>query len=335
MKVAVFSAQQHDQEHLVPMLREAGMEPVLDERRLTPETVGDAAGADAVCAFTNDDLCAATLDGLQRHGIHVVTLRCSGHNNLDDEHARRIGMRVARVPAYSPNAIAEHAVALLMTLNRHTHFAWKRTRRGDFRLNNLVGFDVAQRSVGVVGTGKIGAAFARIMLGFGARVRAMDPYPDPELQAAGVTYTELDDLLAASDVVCLMCPLTRDNHHMINAETLARMPRGAILINTARGALVDTDAVEAALDSGQLGAAGLDVYEDEGPVFFRDWTGTPDGVPDARLVRLTRRDNVLVTGHQAFLTHEGLTGIAETTVHNLQVLARDPEGHEELPGRLV
>ncbi|PYG03474.1 D-lactate dehydrogenase [Thioalkalivibrio sp. ALE21] len=335
MKVAVFSAQQHDHEHLVPLMREAGMEPVMDERRLTPESVNDAAGADAVCAFTNDDLGAATLDGLHALGIRVIALRCSGHDNLDHEHAASLGMRAGRVPAYSPSAIAEHAVALLMTLNRHTHFAWQRTRRGDFRLNHLAGFDVAQRNVGVIGTGKIGAIFCRIMQGFGARVRAMDPYPDPELQAAGVTYTDLDGLLSESNVVCLMCPLTRDNRHLINADTLARMPRGAILINTARGPLVDTDALEAALDSGQLGAAALDVYEDEGPVFFRDWSGTEGGVPDERLVRLTQRDNVLVTGHQAFLTHEGLTGIAETTVRNLQVLSRDPEGHEELPGRLV
>ncbi|WP_019594558.1 2-hydroxyacid dehydrogenase [Thioalkalivibrio sp. ALM2T] len=331
MQVAVFSTQQHDRECLVPALEAAGMTPRLFTERLTAETAHQAAGARAVCVFTNDDLHGPVLDALASHGIQVIALRCSGYDNLDVEHAQRLGIRVARVPAYSPNAIAEHAVALLMTLNRKTHRAWDRTRRGDFRLDHLTGFDLVGRTVGVVGTGRIGQAFARIMLGFGCRVLAHDPYPNADLQAAGVTYLELEPLLEASQVVSLSCPMTRDNHHLINAERLALLPHGAVLINTARGALVDTDAAEAALESGQLGGFALDVYEDEAGLFFRDWSLS--GLPDRRLARLMQRDDVLVTGHQAFLTREALGNIADTTVANLTALYRDPEAQPE--GRIV
>ncbi|MFO8004351.1 2-hydroxyacid dehydrogenase [Thioalkalivibrio sp.] len=331
MNVVVFSTQQHDREHLVPALVAAGMTPRLQVERLTADTVHLAHGADVVCVFTNDDLHRRVLDGLADQGVHVVALRCSGYDNLDVDRARERGMRVARVPAYSPNAIAEHAVALLMTLNRRVHIAWDRTRRGDFRLDHLTGFDLVGRPVGVVGTGRIGQAFARIMLGFGCQVAAHDPYPNGELQAAGVEYLELDALLARSDVLSLSCPLTRANRHLINADTLARLPRGAVLINAARGALVDTDAAEAALDSGQLGGLAMDVYEDEASLFFRDWSLS--GLPDRRLARLMQRDDVLVTGHQAFLTHEALTNIADTTVSNLTTLHQDPDAQPE--GRVV
>ena len=333
MQVALFSAQSHDRECLVPALREAAMQPHLHAMRLTAETAGAAAGADAVCAFTNDDLGREVLDTLAAHGIRVVVLRCSGYDNLDVEHARHLGMRVARVPAYSPNAIAEHGVALLLALNRGVHRAWERTRRGDFRLDGLVGFDLVRATAGVIGTGRIGAAFARILLGFGSRVLAHDPYPDPVLQAAGVSYVDLETLLAEADVVSLNCPLTADNRHLIDARALARMRRGAFLINTARGALVDTDAALAALESGQLGALGIDVYEDEAALFFHD--SSQAGIPDRRLARLMQRDDVLVTGHQGFLTREALANIAESTVYNLQVLARDPDGREPLEGRVV
>ncbi|WP_018867915.1 MULTISPECIES: 2-hydroxyacid dehydrogenase [unclassified Thioalkalivibrio] len=331
MKVAVFSTQQHDREHLIPALVAAELVPVVYAERLTAETAHLARGADAVCVFTNDDLHRRVIDGLADQGIHVIALRCSGYDNLDVARARERGVRVGRVPAYSPNAIAEHAVALLMTLNRRVHRAWERTRRGDFRLDHLTGFDLVGRTVGVVGTGRIGQAFARIMLGFGCRVLAHDPYPNAELQAAGVEYQDLDTLLAASSVVSLSCPMTPENRHMINADTLARMPRGAFLINTARGALVDTDAAEVALDSGQLGGFALDVYEAEAGLFFHDWSLA--GLPDRRLARLMQRDDVLVTGHQAFLTHEALTNIADTTVANLTTLHQNPDAQPE--GRVV
>ncbi|MGM0552406.1 MAG: 2-hydroxyacid dehydrogenase [Pseudomonadota bacterium] len=333
MKVAMFSTQQHDREFLQPALVTAGMTPLVYAERLTAETVHLARGTDAVCVFTNDDLHRRVIDGLADQGIHVVALRCSGYDNLDVTRARERGVRVGRVPAYSPNAIAEHAVALLMTLNRRVHRAWERTRRGDFRLDHLTGFDLAGRTVGVVGTGRIGQAFARIMLGFGCRVVAHDPYPNAELQGAGVVYHDLDTLLAESAVVSLSCPMTPENRHMINADTLARMPRGAFLINTARGALVDTDAAEVALESGQLGGLALDVYEGEAGLFFQDWS--LPGLPDRRLARLMQRDDVLVTGHQAFLTREALNNIAESTINNLEILAHDPDGHEPLEGRVV
>lgn len=331
MRVALFSVQQHDHEFLIPALREAGMEPLVHTQRLTAETVSAAAGADAVCVFTNDDLGRRVLDGLQRHGIHTVALRCSGHDNLDVDHARTLGIRAARVPAYSPHAIAEHAVALLMTLNRRVHIAWDRTRRGDFRLDHLTGFDLFGRPVGIVGTGRIGQAFAHIMLGFGCRVAAFDPYPTAALEAAGVTYMDLTALLAQSEVLSLSCPLTPDSHHLIDAAALARLPRGALLINTARGGLVDTDAAEAALGSGQLGGLAIDVYEGEAPLFFRDWSLA--GLPDRRLARLMHRENVLVTGHQAFLTREALENIASTTVANIRALFADPAAQPD--GRVV
>ncbi|WP_018937466.1 MULTISPECIES: 2-hydroxyacid dehydrogenase [unclassified Thioalkalivibrio] len=333
MRVTVFSVQQHDREFLLPAFQAADMKPLLHAERLTAETVHLATGSDAVCVFTNDDLHRRVIDGLADHGVHVVALRCSGYDNLDIDRARERGVRVARVPAYSPNAIAEHAVALLMTLNRRVHLAWDRTRRGDFRLDHLTGFDLVGRSVGIVGTGRIGQAFARIMLGFGCRVAAHDPYPNAELQAAGVQYLELDALLAQSEVLSLSCPLTRENRHLINSDSLARLPRGAFLINTARGALVDTDAAEAALESGQLGGLAMDVYENEASLFFRDWSLA--GLPDRRLARLMQRDDVLVTGHQAFLTREALTNIADHTVTNLQVLAANTEAAATLEGRVV
>ncbi|WP_038052468.1 2-hydroxyacid dehydrogenase [Thioalkalivibrio sp. ALJ1] len=333
MQVAVFSTQAHDREFLAPAFQEAGFEARFIEDKLDMESVAQAEGAGAVCAFVNDDLGASVLDRLSEYGIRAIALRCAGCDNLDREHARSLGMQCARVPAYSPNAVAEHALALLLALNRHIPQAWARVRQGNFGLTGLVGFDLAQCTVGVIGTGNIGAAFARAMQGIGSRVLAYDPYPNAELQAAGVEYRELEDLLAVSQVVSLHCPLTPETRYLMDAERIARLPRGAILINAGRGKLLDTDAAEAALISGQLGGLGLDVYEDEAGLFFYDWSA--DGLPDERLARLMQRDDVLVTGHQAFLTREALSSIAQQTTDNLHAMLEDPTAGAMLDGRIV
>ncbi|WP_018860988.1 MULTISPECIES: 2-hydroxyacid dehydrogenase [unclassified Thioalkalivibrio] len=333
MQVAVFSTQSHDREFLTPAFRQVGLEPRFIEAKLDARTVSEAEGAGAICAFVNDDLGPAVLDRLRDFGIRVIALRCAGCDNLDRAHAQGLDMQCARVPAYSPNAVAEHALALLLALNRHIPQAWERVRRGNFALTGLVGFDLARRAVGVIGTGNIGSAFARALQGIGAHVLAYDPYPNPDLQAAGVEYCALDNLLAASEVVSLHCPLTPETRYLMNAERIARLPRGALLINTGRGGLLDTDAAEAALDSGQLGGLGLDVYEDEAGLFFYDWSA--QGLPDARLARLMQRDDVLVTGHQAFLTREALESIAQQTSNNLRTMLDDPSAGAQLDGRIV
>lgn len=320
MRVAVFSAKPYDIESLDAANRAAGDPHELDhlEPRLTPHTAALAEAHDAVCAFVNDDLGEEALRALDDVGIRVVALRSAGFNHVDLPAARALGMTVVRVPGYSPYAVAEHAVALILALNRKVHRAYNRVRDGNFALHGLLGFDLHGRTVGVVGTGAIGTVFARIMRGFGCGVLAVDPAPNDECRELGVRYVELDELLATSDIVALHCPLTPETHHLVDAGALGQMRDGVMLINTSRGGLLDASAAIDALKSGRLGALGLDVYEEEAELFFEDHSGTV--VPDDVFARLLSFPNVLVTGHQAFFTAEALANIASTTIANLTAL---------------
>jgi D-lactate dehydrogenase len=315
MRVAVFSTQPYDRQFLPHANTGGRHELVFLQPRLDASTVALAAGAQAVCAFVNDRLDAATLEGLHALGVRLVALRCAGFNHVDLAAAARLGMAVGRVPEYSPHAVAEHTAALLLTLNRKTHRAHARVREGNFALEGLLGFDLHGRTVGVVGTGKIGECFLRIMAGFGCRLLAHDPQPNPACEALGARYVALPELLAQSDVVSLHCPLTPQTHHLIDTHALASMRPGAMLINTSRGAVIDTRAAIAALKSGALGSLAIDVYEEESDLFFRDLSG--DMIRDDVFARLLTFPNVLVTGHQGFFTHEALSAIARTTVENL------------------
>lgn len=320
MKVAVFSTKPYDRVFLERATCDAH-DLAFFEPRLCVDTVPLAAGADAVCAFVNDDLGSDVLAALAAAGVKLVVLRCAGFNHVDLHAAAACGIAVGRVPAYSPHAVAEHALALMLTLNRKTHRAFNRVREGNFALDGLLGFDLHGKTVGVVSTGNIGDVVARICLGFGCRVLAHDPSPKHDLGAMGVAYVDLPALLAASDIVTLHCPLTPKTFHLIDDAALADMKPGAMLINTSRGALVDTRAVIRALKSGQLGSLGLDVYEEEEHLFFEDLSG--EIISDDVFARLLTFPNVLVTGHQAYFTREALQAIAETTRANLDAFERE------------
>lgn len=282
---------------------------------LDASTASLAAGTGAVCAFVNDRLDAACLSQLARMGVRGVAMRCAGFNNVDLREAERLGIAIARVPAYSPHAVAEHTAALLLTLNRKTHRAYNRVREQNFSLDGLMGFDLHGKVVGVIGTGKIGECFARIMLGFGCRVIASDPAPSRECEGLGVRYAELDELLRQADVVSLHCPLTPTTRHLLDDRRLGLLKPGAYVLNTGRGALIDTKALIGALKGGRLGGVGLDVYEEEADLFFRDLSG--EVLRDDVFARLMTFPNVLITGHQGFLTREAMANIAATTRANL------------------
>ncbi len=314
MRIAVYSTRAYDRRFLEEANSHRRHELVFLEARLDASTVAAAAGAQAVCAFVNDQVDADVLSRLQALGVRLVLLRSAGFNHVDLEAAARLGVAIGRVPEYSPYAVAEHTAALLLTLNRQIHRAWARVREGNFALEGLLGFDLHGRTVGVLGTGKIGRCFARIMLGFGCRVLACDPQPHAEALAMGVQYVALPELLAESDVLSLHCPLTPQTRHLIDAAALAQMKRGAMLVNTSRGAVIDTRAVIAALKSGQLGSLGLDVYEEEGDLFFRDLSAM--AIADDVFARLLTFPNVVITGHQAFFTSDALCAIAQTTLAN-------------------
>ena len=314
--VAFYDTKPYDREYFERAPEASRLRRQFHEFRLTSETAASAAGAQAVCVFVNDRLDRACLEQLHRAGVRHVALRCAGFNNVDIHASTALGLAVTRVPAYSPHAVAEHAIALLLALNRKLHRAWNRVREHNFSLAGLVGFDLAGKTIGIVGTGKIGKIAAQIFRGFEATVLAYDPAPAPDWAAAhGIRYTEFAALLAASDVVSLHLPLTPQSHHLLNAETLGRMKAGAHLINTSRGKLVDTTALLAALKSGRLGGVALDVYEEEEGLFFEDHSG--EVLQDDELARLLTFPNVLITAHQAFLTHEALTEIARVTTENL------------------
>ena len=315
MKVAVFSTKTYDQCFLEEANKKHRHELAFFETRLTPDTTPLAKGSPAVCAFVNDELDRPVLEKLVQGGTRLIALRSAGFNHVDLPAAADLGLRVARVPAYSPAAVAEHTVALLLSLNRKIYRAYNRVRDGNFSLEGLLGFDLEGKTVGVVGTGKIGATFARIMLGFRCRVLAFDPYPSQECVKSGVRYVELPTLLSDSDIISLHCPLTVETQHLINQESLRHVKRGVMLLNTGRGALIDTRAVIEALKAGIIGHLGLDVYEEEEELFFRDLSGQV--IQDDTFARLQTFPNVVITGHQAFFTQEALTKIADITLGNI------------------
>ncbi|MFP3851916.1 2-hydroxyacid dehydrogenase [Pseudomonas sp. W5-01] len=315
MRTLVYSSQTYDRESFLGAQTVPDIELHFQPARLTLDTVALADQYEVVCAFINDDLSAPVLEQLAAGGTRLIALRSAGFNHVDLAVAKRLGLSVVRVPAYSPHAVAEHAVALILSLNRHLHRAYNRTRDGDFSLHGLTGFDLVGKTVGVVGTGQIGATFARIMAGFGCQLLAYDPYPNPRVEALGARYLPLDELLAEAQIISLHCPLNDHTRHLINPDSLSRMQRGAMLINTGRGALVNTPALIDALKSGQLGYLGLDVYEEEAQLFFEDRSDLP--LQDDVLARLLTFPNVVITAHQAFLTKEALGAIAQTTLDNI------------------
>ena len=315
MKIAFFSTKSYDVEYFERFNDTFQHEFQFFETRLNEKTVNLIDHQDAVCVFVNDDLNQKTIVELHKKGVKLIALRCAGFNNVDLNAAKTHGIKVVRVPAYSPYAVAEHAVALILTLNRKTHKAYNRVRDSNFSLEKLVGFDLQGKTVGVIGTGKIGAIFCQIMQGFGCRVLAFDPYPNTELIEKGVEYQALDDLLLAADIISLHCPLTPETHHIIDAKALEKMKKGAMLINTSRGALVDTTAVISALKYRQLGHLAIDVYEQEEALFFQDLSG--EILDDEEISRLLTFPNVLITAHQSFFTHEALEQIATTTLQNI------------------
>lgn len=323
MRVAVFSTKPYDEASLRKANGDAH-ELVFLEPRLNPRTAALADGCEAVCAFVNDDLGAETLAALAERGVRFVALRSAGFNHVDLRAAGELRIAVARVPDYSPYAVAEHCAALILALNRKTHRAYNRVREHNFALTGLLGFDLHGRTVGVVGTGKIGVCFTRIMAGFGCRVLAFDPFPSEAAVAAGAEYVSLGELLAASDIVSLHCPLTPETFHLIDRERIASMRPGVMLVNTSRGALVDTAAVIEGLKSGRIGHLGLDVYEEEAALFFEDLSDQVIG--DDVFDRLSAFPNVLITGHQAFFTAEAIEAIAATTLGNLTAFASGGAG---------
>jgi D-lactate dehydrogenase len=315
MHVAVFSTRPYDR-HFLERANAAGRHRLdFHEARLDKASAALASGALAVCAFVNDRLDAGVLRQLHASGVRLLALRSAGFNHVDLEAAAALGLAVGRVPEYSPHAVAEHTVALLLALNRRIHRAYNRVREGNFALEGLLGFDLHGRTIGIVGTGKIGECFARIMAGFGCELLGFDPQPNPACVALGMRYVDLPELLAASDVISLHCPLTPQTRHLIDGEALARVKPGAMLLNTSRGAVVDARALIAALKAGTLGSLGLDVYEEEADLFFRDLSD--EVLRDDVFARLLTFPNVLITGHQAFFTEEAMSAIAATTLANL------------------
>lgn len=328
MKIAVFSTKPYDRRFLDAAAKPTGHILGYFETRLTKDTAGLAEGHDAVCVFVNDRLDADVIGLLSDRGVRAVALRCAGYNNVDLKAAKQAEIRVVRVPAYSPHAVAEHAVGLILALNRHLHRAYGRVRDGDFRLEGLLGFDLAGRTVGVIGTGKIGQVFAGIMRGFGCKLIGFDPYPSDAAREAGIEYTTLDCVFAESDIVSLHCPLTPDTHHLIDDDAIDLMKPGVMIVNTSRGAVIDTKAVIRGLKSGKVGHLAIDVYEEEADVFFEDLSDRV--ISDDVLARLLTFPNVLVTGHQAFFTAEALTSIAETTINSLTAIERGEPCDDEL-----
>ena len=330
MKVAFFSTHEFERQHFIEANAGHGHELVFFEERLSSHTSPLAAGFPAVCIFVPDTLDAATIKTLAAGGTRLIALRTAGFNNVDLAAAEEYGLAVMRVPAYAPQAIAEHAVALIMTLNRRIHLAYNRVRDGNFKLDKLIGFNVAGKTVGIVGTGKIGEALARIMKGFGCEILGYDVYKNPACIELGMRYVELPELLEKADIVSLHCPLTPQTKHLINEKTLESMKPGSMLINTARGAIVDTRAVlEALKRQDRLAYYGLDVYEEEDQLFFQDHSATI--IEDDVFERLTTLPNVIITGHQAFLTHEALAQIADVTLGNIT----DFEASRPKPGNTL
>lgn len=322
--LAVYDTKPYDRDYLLAAATDGDLRLVFHEFRLTAETAGTAQGADAVCGFVNDRLDAPCLESLAACGVRHVAMRCAGFNNVDVPAARGLGLAVTRVPAYSPHAVAEHTAALVLALNRRIHRAYNRVREQNFSLAGLVGFDLHGKTCGIVGTGRIGRAAAEIFRGFGMRVVAYDPTPPTDWGAAhGVEFATFAEVLSASDILSLHVPLTPETHHLIDADSVARLKPGAMIVNTSRGKLIDTTAVIDALKRGHLGGLAIDVYEEEEGIFFEDLSGQI--LQDDELSRLLTFPNVLLTAHQAFLTREALQEIARVTVANvLRAARREP-----------
>ncbi|MBQ8726128.1 MAG: 2-hydroxyacid dehydrogenase [Clostridia bacterium] len=320
MKVAFFDAKPYDKPAFEKLAEERGLRIKYFETRLTEDTVNLARGYDAVCVFVNDSVTAEVIESLVEFGVKIIALRCAGFNNVDIKSAKG-KIKVVRVPAYSPYAVAEHTMALLLTSIRRIHKAYIRTRDFNFSLSNLTGFDLHGKTVGVVGTGKIGRVFIDICKGFGMKVLCYDKYPNPEVEdGKTVVYAPIDRLFEESDVISLHCPLTEETYHLIDEKSLEKCKKGVVILNTSRGALVDAEALLAGIKSRKVGAACLDVYEEESDLFFEDKSGHI--MEDDVLARLISMPNVIVTSHQAFLTEEALSAIAEVTVENItQVLS--------------
>lgn len=316
MKITFFSTQPYDSKSFEAHNKDYAFNIKYLDVQLNEQTAALASGADAVCAFVNDRLSSGIIRELANCGVKVIALRCAGFNNVDLAAADEYNIRVVRVPAYSPNAVAEHAVAMIMTLNRKTHKAYNRIREQNFSLNGLLGFDLFGKTVAVIGTGNIGIVFSKIMLGFGCRVLAFDIKEDEELRQLGVQYLPIREMLPQADIISLHCPLNEHTKYIINAEAIHSMKQNVMLINTSRGALIDTKAVVKGLKSGKIGSLGIDVYEQEEKLFFRDLSETI--IEDDLISRLSSFPNVLITAHQGFFTNEALSQIAETTLANLK-----------------
>ncbi len=318
MRLAFFSTKPYDQQFFAAANERFNNELVFFEARLDETTAPLAAGFPALCAFVNDRLDAHVLSTLAKGGTRWIALRSAGFNNVDLSAAAELRMKIVRVPAYSPHAVAEHTIGLILTLNRKLHRAYSRVRDGNFSLNGLLGFDLFGRTVGIVGTGQIGVCVAEAIKGFGCRLLGHDIAPNPKCVALGMDYVPLPQLLAQSDIITLHCPLTPETRYLVNADTIRLMKPGVMLINTSRGAVIDTKAVLEALKSGVIGYLGLDVYEEEADYFFEDLSG--DVIEDDTLARLMTFPNVIITSHQAFFTREALEKIAATTFANLRDL---------------
>ncbi len=320
MKIAMFSAKPWVHQAFEPLADSFSAGITWLEPRLEPATAALAAGHEAVCVFVNDQVDAAAIQRMKDVGVRLVALRCAGFNNVDLKAASRAGIGVVRVPAYSPYAVAEHAVGMMLCLNRRYHRSWSRVLEGNFALDGLLGFDMRGKVVGVVGTGKIGKVLCDILQGFGCRILAYDTFPDPALRDSGVEYVELPAIYERSDILSLHCPLTPETRHMIDARSLESMKKGVMIINTSRGPLIDTVAVIAALKTGKIGYLGLDVYEEEQELFFEDHS--EQVIQDDVFVRLQTFPNVLITAHQAFFTKEAVDNIARVTMENIREFLR-------------
>ena len=314
MNVAIFSARKYDREFL-NAANGSRHELRFFEPHLNEETVSLAAGFEAVCVFVNEQVNAAMIAKLRSLGVRLIALRCAGYNNIDLSAAKKHGVTMVRVPAYSPYAVAEHTIALMLALNRKLHRAYNRVREGNFALDGLLGFDMHGKTVGLIGTGQIGTVVAQILTGFNCPILAFDPVPSATCRSLGVQYIELNELFAQSDIITLHCPLTPENKYMVSDDAIARMKNGVMLINTSRGALLDTVAIIEGLKSGKIGYLGLDVYEEEEEIFFEDRSGLI--LSDDVFARLLTFPNVIITGHQAFFTREALLNIAATTIDNI------------------
>ncbi|MGO1190000.1 2-hydroxyacid dehydrogenase [Vibrio casei] len=330
MKISMFSTKSYDEASFIQANERYGFDCHFYNFQLDLKTAPIASDSQVICAFVNDELGRPVLEKLAGQGTKLIAMRCAGFDRVDLEAAKELGIQVVRVPAYSPEAIAEHAVGLMMCLNRRFHKAYQRTRDANFSLEGLTGFNFYGKTVGVIGSGKIGLATMRILKGLGMNILCYDPYPSDTAVDIGAKYVELDEIYQQADVITLHCPLTENNRRLLNAESFSKMKDGVMIINTSRGGLLDSQQAIEALKSGKIGALGLDVYDNEKELFFQDKSN--DIITDDIFRRLSACHNVLFTGHQAFLTQEALANIAETTLHNIDAFSKNKVSGNELIG---